>query len=101
MSRYSKASGTACIFAGHRSRWTLHYILQRTIVLNEVEVRGSDWLQGHAQIANDGYGFQENFRQEHGGSPIEIYASGMHFFHKRTKEAKVEMRGGTKGGTVD
>ena len=45
---------------------TLHYILQRTVVLDKVKVGGGDWLQGHTEIARDAHSFQENFGKKHG-----------------------------------
>ena len=40
---------------------TFHYILQWTVVLDKIEVRSGNWLQGHTEIADDADGFQENF----------------------------------------
>src|ERR1700682_6340637 len=40
-----------------------HYILQRTIVLNKVEVGGGDGAKRNAKITHDGDGFQENLRK--------------------------------------
>src|SRR6266404_168293 len=100
VSRNGKAAGNICVLAGCGGRWALHYILQRTVVLNEIEVCRGDWPQWHAEISNDGDGFQENFRQEHGGTPIEIYAARVHSFHERAEEAKVEMRGCAERGSV-
>lgn len=87
----------AGIFA---SRRTLHYILQRAVVLNKVEVGRSDRAQSDAKIANDRNGLQKHFRKKHGGAPIEIYAAGMHFFHERAEQAKVVVSGGAESGAV-
>ncbi|MCU1241025.1 MAG: hypothetical protein JWO71_1751 [Candidatus Acidoferrum typicum] len=40
-----------------------YYILQRTVVLNKVEVGGGDWAKRKAEVAHDGDGFQKNLRQ--------------------------------------
>src|SRR5580765_1204935 len=45
---------------------TLHYILQRTVVLDKVEVGSGNWLQGHTKIADDAHGFQKNLGKKHG-----------------------------------
>src|SRR4029077_8695840 len=47
-----------------------HYILQRTIVLDKVEVGGGDGAKRNAKVAHDGHGFQENFWEQNGGAPI-------------------------------
>src|ERR1700722_11146643 len=79
---------------------TLHYILQRTIVLDKVEVRGGDWLQGHTEIAHDANGFQENFGKKHGRAPVQVHTAGMHLFHESREEAEIEERGGAKTRAV-
>ena len=58
-----------------------HYILQRTVVLNKVEVGSCDGPKGNAEIANDGDGFQENLGKQNRGTPIQVDAAGMHLLH--------------------
>src|SRR6266436_7483773 len=72
---------------------TLHYILQRTVVLNKVEVRRGNGAWWNAKIAHDGNGFEKNLGQQDGGAPIEIDAAGMHLLHKRAEQSKVVMSG--------
>src|SRR5271155_2087698 len=79
---------------------TLHYILQRTVVLDKVEVCGGDWLQGHTQIAGHAHGFEENFGKKHGGAPVQVDTAGMHLFHESAEEAEIEERGGAEAGAV-
>src|SRR5256884_7261988 len=50
----------AAAAAGGRGR-ALHYILQRTVMLDKVEVCGGNGADRDAQIANDGNGFEKNF----------------------------------------
>src|SRR6202521_3443849 len=71
----------------------LHYILQRTVVLDKVEVRGGDGTERDAEISNDRDGFEKNFGQKDGGAPIEVDAAGMHLLHKRAEQSEVVMRG--------
>src|SRR6266404_5869478 len=88
-------------FAAMRgSGGTLNYILQRTVVLNKVEVGGGDRAKRNAEIAHNGDGFQENLGKQHSGAPIEIDASGMHLLHQGAKETEIEVRGGAEGGAV-
>ena len=47
-----------------------HYILQRTVVLNKVEVGGGDGAKRNAEVAHDRHGFQENLWEQNGGAPI-------------------------------
>src|SRR4029077_6930524 len=47
-----------------------YYILQRAIVLNKVEVGGSDGPQRNAEIAHYGDGFQKNLGEQDGGAPV-------------------------------
>src|SRR5713226_6115854 len=79
---------------------TLHYILQRTVVLDKVEVRSSNRAERDAEIANDGNGFEKNFGQKNGGAPIEVDAAGMHLLNEGAEEAEIVMRGGAEGGAV-
>src|SRR5258707_3737575 len=67
----------------------LHYILQRTVVLDKVEVCGGNGADRDAEIAYDGNGFEKNFWQKDGGAPIEIDAAGMHLLHKRAEQPEV------------
>src|SRR5207244_13306414 len=87
--------------AGVRGRgWTLHYNLQRTVVLNKVEVRGGDGAERDAEIADDGNGFEKNFGKKDGGAPVEIDAAGMHLLDEGGEEAEVVVRGGGERGGV-
>src|SRR5258708_12220448 len=67
---------------------TLHYILQRTVVLNKVEVRRGNRAQRNAKIAHDGNGFQKNFRQENGRAPVEVNTPGIHLLHQPPTQPK-------------
>src|ERR1700686_3442319 len=78
----------------------LHYILQRTVVLDKVEVRGGNGAERDLEIANDGNGFQKNFGQKDGGAPIEIDAAGMHLLYKSAEQSEVVMRGIAKCSAV-
>src|SRR5256885_4237603 len=78
----------------------LHYILQRTIVLDKVEVRSSNRLQRNAEVANDRDRFQENLGEQNGGAPVEVDAAGMHLLDEGAEQTKIEMRGGAEGSTV-
>src|SRR5258708_23364815 len=58
-------------FAAMRgSGGTLNYILQRTVVLNKVEVGGGDGAKRNAEIAHYGDGFQKNLGEQNGGAPV-------------------------------
>ena len=58
-------------FAAMRgSGGTLNYILQRTVVLNKVEVGGGDRTKRDAEIAHYGDGFQKNLWEQNGGAPV-------------------------------
>src|SRR5262249_47194966 len=78
----------------------LYDVLQRSVMLDEIEICGGDGAQGHAEIANDGNSFEKNFGQEHSGTPIEIYAARMHFFHEGTEEAEIVVGGCAEHGAV-
>ncbi len=52
------------------SRGAPHYILQRTVVLNKVEVGGGDGAKRNAKVAHDRHSFQENLREQDCGAPI-------------------------------
>src|SRR6267378_1487859 len=93
--------GSAAAAAAAGSGGTLYYILQRTVVLDKVEVRGGDGAERDAEIANDGNGFQKNFGQKDGGAPIEIDAAGMHPLDQRAEEAEIVMRGVSQRRAVD
>ena len=71
----------------------LHYILQRAVVLDKVEVRSGNRAEWNAEIAHDGNRFQKNLGQKNRRSPIEINASRMHQLHKRAEQTEIVMRG--------
>src|SRR5260370_13181795 len=71
-----------------------HYILQRTIVLNKVEVVGGDGAKRNAKVAHDGHGFQENLWEQDCRAPILLAAVGGHLFHAGDAETKVDIGGG-------
>jgi len=79
---------------------TLHYILQRTVVLNKVEVRRGNGAERNAEISNDAHGFEKNFGKQDGRAPVEINAAGMHLLDEGAEEAEVVVRGGAERGTV-
>src|ERR1700722_15775613 len=83
-----------------RSCGAPHYILQRTVMLNKVEVGGGDRAKRKAEVAHDGDCFQKNLGQQNGGAPIQIDAAGMHLLYEGAKEAEIEVRGGTESGAV-
>src|SRR6266478_4572793 len=80
--------------AVRRSSGAPYYILQRTVVLNKVEVGGSDGAKRNAKVAHDRHSFQENLWEQNGRTPIQIDAAGLHLFHERAEEAEVEVSGG-------
>jgi hypothetical protein len=58
-------------FAAMRgSSGTLDYILQRTVVLNKVEVGGGYGAERNAKIANYGDGFQKDLGEQDSGAPV-------------------------------
>ena len=58
-------------FAAMRgSSGTPDYILQRTVVLNKVEVGGGDGAKRDAEIAHYGDSFQKNLGEQNGGAPV-------------------------------
>src|SRR3984893_7377032 len=73
---------------------TPHYILQRTIVLNKVEVGGGDGSKRNAEVAHYGDSFQENLGEKNGRAPIQIDAAGVHLLHQGAEEAEIEIRSG-------
>ena len=83
-----------------RSRGTLHYILQWAIMLDKVEVRGSNRQQRHTEISNHGNRFQENLRKNHRGSPVEINTLRVHLPDQSTEKAEVAMGCGTDGSGI-
>ena len=67
------------IFAGRAGGGALDDVLQRAIVLEEIEIGRGDGTKRRAEIADHGDGFEKNLGQNDGGSPVEIHAAGMHF----------------------
>src|SRR5258708_123552 len=86
--------------AAIRSCGAPYYILQRTVVLNKVEVRSGNRAKWKAEVAHYGDSFQKNLGQQNGGAPIQIDAAGMHLLHERAEEAEVQVRGGAESGAV-
>src|SRR5438445_7600438 len=86
--------------AAARSGGTLHYILQRTVELNKVEVRRGNRAKRDAEIADHRDGFEKDFRQQNGRTPVEVNAAGMHLLDARAEEAEIQMRGEAESGPV-
>src|SRR5437667_5578901 len=78
--------------AGRRGG-ALHYILQRTVVLDKVEVRSGNRAEWNAEIAHHGNRFQKNLGQKNSGTAIEINASRMPQRHKGAEQTEIVMRG--------
>src|SRR6266566_3012601 len=87
-----KAARLRSFVAAGGSGGTLHYILQRAVVLNKVEVRRRNGTERYAQVAHHRNGLQKNLRQQHRRTPVEIDAAGMHLLNERAEEAKIAMR---------
>src|SRR5258707_2932372 len=100
MAGYGVAARFRSAAAALGSGGALHYILHRTVVLDKVEVRSSNGAEGHAEIADDRNGFEENFGQENGGAPAEIHAARMHLLDERAEKGEGQMRSGAEGGAV-
>jgi hypothetical protein len=79
---------------------TPHYILQRTVVLDKVEVRRGDGAERNAKIAHHGNSLQKNLWQQNGRAPVEINPAGVHLPHQRAEQTKIVMRGIAKRSAV-
>src|SRR5260370_28774854 len=89
---------TAAAAAG--SGGTLHYILQRTVVLNKVEVRGGNRAKRDAEIATDGDRFEKDFGQQDGRTPVKVNAARVHLLDAGAEEAEIMMRSEAESGAV-
>ena len=69
-------------------------------MLNKVEVRSGNRTKRHAEIADHRDGFEKDFRQQNGGTPVEVNAAGMHLLDARAEEAEIQMRGEAESGPV-
>lgn len=78
----------------------LNDILERAIMLNEIEVGGCDGLERHSKVAHDGNGLKKNFRQKHSRSPIQVDTARVHLFHETAEQSKIEKSGGAEARPV-
>src|SRR5690349_14238287 len=88
-----KAPGFRSFVVAAGSGGTLHYILQRPIVLDKVEVGRSNGAEWHAEVPYHGNSLQENLREQNRGAPVEIDAAWMHQLGHRAEQTKIAMRG--------
>ena len=70
-----------------------HNISQRTILLNEIEVRCEEILECESEVANDGHGLQKDFGQHDRGPEIQVHTPAVEFTHKRTQQAEIMQAG--------
>src|SRR5262245_21195726 len=83
--------------AGHR---TPNDVRHRAIMLNEVEVGRCKILERMAEIADDGNGFQKDFRQSHRRTYVQVYAAAVQFFDYRGEEKEVAVSSAADGRAV-
>src|SRR5256885_1310296 len=70
------------------------------VVLKKVEVRGSNGMQGHAEIAPYENGFKKTLGKQNRRAPVEIHAAGMHLLHQRAEKTEVQVRCSSERGAV-
>src|SRR5262245_22944038 len=75
-------------------------VRHRAVMLNEVEVGRGEILERVAEVADDGQGFQKDFRQGHRRTDVQIYAAAVQLFDHRGEEKKVAVSPGADGRAV-
>src|SRR5262245_36226771 len=83
--------------AGHR---TPHDVRHWAVMLYEVEVGGGEILKRMAEVADDGHGFQEDFRQSHRRTDVQVDAPADQLFDQRCEEEKVAVSRGADSRAV-
>ncbi len=83
----------AKIGGGRIGRGALDDVLQRTVMLQEIEIRGGDGAKRRAEIARDGDSLQKDFGQNDGGAPVQINAAGMHSADESAEQFEIVVRG--------
>src|SRR5262247_2958361 len=68
---------------------TPHDVRHRAVMLDEVEVGGGEILKRMAEVANDGHGFQKDFRQRHRRTDVQVNAAAVQLFDHRGEDEKV------------
>ena len=68
-----------------------HYVLRRPVVLDEIQVHRDEILDPVSKVPGQGEGLQEDLRQEHGRSDIEVHPAVPKVGDDRGQEAEVPM----------
>lgn len=66
-------------------------VLERAVVLQEIEIGRGDGTQRRTEIARDGDGFEKNLGQDDGRAPVQVDAAGVHFANEGAEQAEVAM----------
>jgi hypothetical protein len=73
-------------------RGSFKHILRRPVVLDKVQVGSGELPEGMPKVAHHRYGFQENFRKQHGRSDVQVNAAAMQSLNNSAEEAEILKR---------
>jgi len=65
---------------------------ERSIRLDEIEIRSSDIVEFVSEISHEGHALQENFRQGNRRTNIQIDPAAIHPPHKLRQQPKISVR---------
>ena len=80
---------------------TPHDIRQRTVLLDEIKIRGRDIPYFMSEIVNDRNRLQKYFGQRHGRTIIKVNAAAIHFPNERTEKFEIRVRSSAGGSSVE
>ena len=89
-----------CGFGRGRGR-SLHDVLQRPIMLDEVKICRGNRSQGHAVVPAHRDRLQENLGKNDRASPVEVDAVGLHPLYKRAKQPEIRVGGSAKRSRIN
>src|SRR6516164_4300220 len=72
--------------------WPLEDVLSRPVVLDEIEIRRSKFLETIAEVANNRDRLQEYLRQNNCRADIDIHSTAIQLTSHSTEEAKILIR---------
>src|SRR5712691_11954688 len=93
-------SGDGVATAARTRMRPFHYVESQPVMLQKVQVHGSEVGQWMTQIPHHRDGFQEYFRQYHSRSDVEIHSPAVKAPDQRAQQAEIAVRGLADRGPV-
>ena len=100
MTGHGKPSGDFTFLGVRCGGGAFENIHRGAVMLNKIEICRCDGMQKRPEIPHDGNSFEENFRKQDRGTPIEIDTARMHLLDESTEQPEIVEGSSTESGAV-